>query len=142
VRARILAEHAVLRTLYETIEVHARAVLDGDPEDGPLRERSRELCGTLLRHIELEDAVLAPALRDTDAFGPLRAKQLLAEHDRQRSGLTATLLAIESCHHCELAGDMLALIDELRTDMAYEEETLLHPDLLRDDPIVADTEAG
>lgn len=143
VRTRILAEHAVLRVLYGTIEQHALAVLDDEADEaGPMRERCAELCNTLLRHIELENAVLAPALRDLDAFGPLRAKQLIEEHERQRSALTATLISIDALRDHQLAVDILGLLAELRTDMTYEEETLLHPDLLRDDLVTPDTEAG
>ena len=143
VRTRILAEHAVLRTLYGAIEAHARAVLeDEDDAAGPLREHCRELCNTLLRHIELENTVLAPALHDIDAFGPVRADQLRAEHERQCSALTTMLVSIDERRDRELADEVLRLLDELRTDMAYEEGTLLHPDLLRDDPVVTDTEAG
>ena len=143
VRTRILAEHTVLRSLYATIEEHALAVLDEEPDQGDvLRECCRDLYHTLLRHIELENAVLAPALRDTDAFGPLRADQLLAEHDRQRSLLFAALDANDERSAPELAGFALQLIEELRTDMSYEEQTLLHPDLLRDDVVSVAPEAG
>lgn len=143
VRARILAEHTVLRTLYGTTEAYARAVLeDEDDAAGPLREHCRELCNTLLRHIELENAVLAPALHDIDAFGPVRAQQLLAEHERQCSALTTMLISIDERGDRELAADVLGLLAELRTDMAYEEDALLHPDLLRDDLVAPDTEAG
>lgn len=143
VRTRILAEHAVLRTLYQRIEASARAVLEDERDSaGALHERCLELHRTLLCHIELENAVLAPALRDTDAFGPLRADQLLAEHERQRSVLTAILVPSEDRSDRDLAGDVLALVGELRIDMAYEEQTLLHPNLLRDDPIALDLEAG
>ena len=143
VRTRILAEHSVLRALYGTIEGSARAVLEDEPDaTGPLREDCRELCNILLRHIELENTVLAPALHELDAFGPVRAQQLIAEHERQRSVLTAMLVSIDEGRDRELAGDVLRLLGELRIDMAYEEETLLHPGLLRDDPVMPDTEAG
>ena len=93
-------------------------------------------------HLEFENAVLAPALYDLDAFGPVRARQLIAEHERQRSALTTMLGSIYERRDRELAGDMLGLLVELRVDMAYEEETLLHPDLLRDDCVAPDTETG
>lgn len=143
VRARILAEHTVLRALYAAVDQHARAVLEGEAgATDALRDRGRELCSTLLRHIELENTVLAPALHDLDAFGPVRAQQLLAEHERQRSVLTAMLVAIEEGRDRELAGNMLDLLSELRIDMAHEEQALLNPGLLRDDPVTPDIEAG
>jgi acetoin utilization protein AcuB len=143
VRTRILAEHTVLRALYAAVDQHARAVLAGEAgATAALRDRGRELCTTLLRHIELENTVLAPALHDLDAFGPVRAQQLIAEHERQRSVLASMLVAIDEGRDRELADDMLRLISELRIDMAHEEESLLHSGLLRDDLVAPDSEAG
>jgi hypothetical protein len=143
VRARILAEHDVLRVLYAKVEELALDVLDGESEaEGPLRERCRELYKTLLRHMELEDTILAPALRETNAFGPVRAANLLAEHRRQRTVLFEALAVAEHSSDIDLARSACELIGELRTDMAHEEQALLHPDLLKDDPIAVDAATG
>jgi CBS domain-containing protein len=143
VRARILAEHEVLRQLYANVEELARRVLaeDADAEE-PLRERCRELYQTLLRHMELENTILAPALRETAGFGQVRAQTLLDEHERQRSVLFQALIAVEADSEADLARDVCTLINELLVDMAHEEQALLHPDLLSDDPITADAATG
>lgn len=134
IRARILSEHEVLRSIYAKTEVSARSVLDGE-QDVPLREHCRELYRTLLRHIELENAILAPALYETDAFGPVRAEELLREHGRQRAALLNALESEDAISEIELAQAIRALLSELTLDMAHEERALLHPDLLRDDSI-------
>jgi len=145
VRTRILAEHHVLRELFANIEELALRVLADEPDadaEGCLRERCRELYQTLLRHIELENAILAPALRETNAFGPIREQTLLAEHERQRGALFAALSASEARSDEELARSVRMLVGELLADMAHEEQALLHPDLLKDDPIAVDAATG
>jgi CBS domain-containing protein len=136
VRARILSEHEVLRTIYAQTETSACSVLDGDAEAGAaLREQCNELYRTLLRHIELENAILAPALHDADAFGPVRAQELLREHARQREALLAALHSADASSEIQLAEGVRALLAELAIDMAHEERALLNPELLRDDSI-------
>jgi CBS domain-containing protein len=143
VRARILSEHNVLRSIYAKTEECALRVLDEDTEaHALLRERCRELYMTLLQHIELENTILAPALYATDAFGPLRAEELLREHRRQRKVLLAALDSSDTSSNVELARSVHALIAELEIDMAHEERALLHPDLLRDDLISVDGQSG
>lgn len=143
VRARILSEHGVLRSIYAKTEECARRVLDDDPEaHAPLRERCRELYQTLLRHIELENAILAPALHETDAFGPVRARELLREHRRQREVLLDALDSNDARSAAELARSICSLIAELVADMAHEERALLHPDLLKDDLVTVDGHSG
>ena len=142
VRARILDEHTMLRGLFIDLDRLAeQASQDGDEQvESALRERSRELCLTLGRHIELENRVLAPALREADGFGDVRAEQLLAEHAAQTRALQELLDRIGSMTVRELATAVRQLIQALRVDMFHEERALLSDDLLRDD--VVDVSAG
>jgi CBS domain-containing protein len=143
VRARILSEHEVLRSIYARTEELARRVLYEDMEaHAPLREHCRELYQTLLRHIELENTILAPALCETDAFGPVRAEELLREHARQSAVLLSAMDSSDAHSEVELARSVSNLIAELVIDMAHEERALLHPDLLRDDPVSVDAQTG
>jgi hypothetical protein len=143
VRKRILAEHQVLRSIYEKTGELARCVLARDAEaEGPLREQCRELYQTLLRHIELENAILAPALCETDAFGPVRAEELLREHRRQRKVLLEALDSTDAHSTRELARSVTLLIADLNVDMAHEERALLHPELLKDDAISVGANSG
>jgi hypothetical protein len=67
---------------------------------------------------------------------------LLTEHARQREALFEALLAAEARSEADLARSVRVLLGELRADMAHEEQALLHPDLLADDPIAVDAATG
>jgi hypothetical protein len=143
VRERILSEHQVLRSIYEKTGELAQRVLASDLDaQGPLRERCRELYETLLRHIELENAILAPALHEADAFGAVRADELLQEHRRQRALLLEALDAADDQPALELAESVTRLIVDLHVDMAHEERALLDSELLKDDPISVGANSG
>jgi hypothetical protein len=91
----------------------------------------------------VEDAYLAPALRESDGFGPVRADDLLHEHDRQRRLLRHALSSIDEQFSGQTLLDSIPpLIVMLRADMIHEENALLNPDLLKDDAITADTMTG
>jgi acetoin utilization protein AcuB len=145
IRARILAEHQVLASMYAEVEQLAAQVVDGDGDGDAgiaLRASCRSLYRTLQRHIEIENAVLGPALRDTDAFGQQRADGLLREHERQQSVLAAALATLDAAAPLAIARDCRQLIRELRADMAEEERALLDADLLKDDVVAVGTSTG
>jgi CBS domain-containing protein/iron-sulfur cluster repair protein YtfE (RIC family) len=137
VRARILDEHTMLRAIFIELDRLADQASEGPDEqvESALRERSRELCLTLGRHIELENRILAPALRQTDGFGDVRADQLLAEHATQTRALADLLERIDSMTVPQLATAVHELISALRADMFHEERALLSDELLRDDVV-------
>jgi len=139
VRTRILDEHTELRVVLADCLKLAGEVLAGQSgKKGLLRERCRDLYGMLLRHMELEDAILGPALRETDAYGPLREKQLREEHRNQRATLARALIDLDTDQDAtELAGFVKTLVDDITRDMAHEEKDLLTEDLLKDDIINA-----
>jgi hypothetical protein len=97
----------------------------------------------LTAHTRLEDDVLAPTLREIDAWGPVRANMLLEHHDQQRKDLERLL---QLYAHLRDPGDIanitLELIADIRADMRHEEQSLLSPTLLRDDVIAVAMEAG
>jgi hemerythrin-like domain-containing protein len=144
VRDLILAQHDHLRSLYAEVDALLARVQAGDHAAEPLlRERCRTVYQTLLRHMTVEDVMLAPALRETDGFGPLRADEMLSEHERQRRLLRYALSALdEQSATNALVQTMPPLLVSLRADMAHEERDLLDEDLLRDDTIVSDTMTG
>jgi acetoin utilization protein AcuB len=145
VRDRIRNEHTVLRTMLDEAERVARRVLSGDARLGVmLVDRANELYATLLRHLELEDRILAPELRETDAYGPLRADTLLEGHRVQRTVLKEALAAFKGG---KLAGHDLAatirdLVPEVRLDMEREERELLNERVLTDELVARDHFVG
>jgi len=144
VRDRILDEHRVLRRMLgEAVEL-ADAVLEGDDEArARLFESSRELYQTLLRHVDLEDAILAPVLRETDVYdGPVRADELEKEHVEQRQELREALAAVETEGASGLARSIKEFVPRVMKGMVHEEQSLLTEAVLKDDPIHIDFFTG
>jgi acetoin utilization protein AcuB len=142
VRERVLDEHEVLRQMLDRVADLAVQVLDDeDALEGSsgLRWNARELYQTLLRHIDLEDALLAPVLRAAnDEVGQQRAAALEAEHRAQRVQLRSMLSTLDDglVADAHLARSIQALVPFVRKDMQHEERELLDG-LLVDDPDVS-----
>ena len=141
VRRRILSEHQDLRRLLTEVTRLAQeareAAEDSGPASGALRDGTRRLHAMLMAHLDLEDRILVPAIRDADGFGPVRAQQLAAEHAAQREELEITLGAVARAFGsgAELATHVARFADRLQRDMDHEEKAFLTEELLRDDII-------
>lgn len=142
VRARIFREHLALQDQLDRIEAHTLRAQAGELEHTRLLELARSLYRDLREHIDFEDALLGPALRDADAWGAVRADELERHHSEQRHSLR--VLAEQSeCEATEqLAQTLTSVITALRVDMAHENRDLLSSDLLRDDLIALDASGG
>ena len=133
VRKRVLEEHVTLRGLIATVLSHAERVLDAEAKsDEELPLHARELYSTLVRHLDLEDLILAPALRSADAWGEARSDALLAEHRLQRQQLHEALRVLEEDGVAKLAQSLQSFARDILDDMAREEEKLLTEELLGD----------
>jgi iron-sulfur cluster repair protein YtfE (RIC family) len=139
VRALILREHAAIAVSLADL---AAAV---NPPAQVSTTHTMHLCRKLYKqlsgHLDLEDEVLVPVLRDSDAWGDVRADTLLRHHQAQRQELKF-LAGTDAPEAPELADRLTQLIDELRKDMAHEERHLLSADLLRDDVLAINLEDG
>lgn len=136
VRQRIIREHADLDAMMRRLEELARAVTSGDRSAvEELRAGARGLYERLRTHIDLEDRILAPALRDTPGFGEVREEQLLKHHAEQRAAIDGHLEVLDELLGPALADQILVFIDDIRQDIASEANDLLKPELLKDDLI-------
>jgi iron-sulfur cluster repair protein YtfE (RIC family) len=145
VRRRILDDHTALRRRLEEIEELAKGVAaDERHHVGGLRARAEELLRVLSEHMYWEDRHLAPALEDADAWGPERARLLEQDHRDQRSFLADVVERLQDQQQPPplLATKLLDLVGRLRADMEEEEGFFLDPDVLRDDVIGVNVEAG
>jgi len=145
-------EHTNIRVLLDRTDDQAREILDADDGLGyanldrevhALRDTARQLYASLTSHIDHENRLLAPALKDTDAWGPLRADGLLSGHAQQRVALEGALMELDDLTQPAkaLAVHVEDLIRAIRDDLEIEENTLLSPELLRDDPIIENPES-
>ncbi|MDX1649005.1 MAG: hemerythrin domain-containing protein [Myxococcota bacterium] len=137
VRRRILDEHTRICGWLAELEHLAIRLRRGEPDlTSELHRRVAALRTFFLSHLELEERVLAPALRRAGGVGPERAARLQAEHGAQREALArfADGLAASGVPVATLADAVDAFVADVRRDMHAEEALELDPDLLRDDP--------
>jgi len=143
VRTRILDGHRVLRDQLAKLEGEIDALARHEAQVESVIEAARWLLAELTAHTQLEDDVLAPALRELDAWGAVRANMLLEHHEQQREDLRRLLSIYDQPQDPQLVAEItLALIADIRADMHHEETGLLSAALLRDDLISLDMEVG
>jgi iron-sulfur cluster repair protein YtfE (RIC family) len=144
VRERILGEHARLREQLAKLQGLARWLRDDPAPLLAVQRVSRRLLAELDAHTLLEDAVLGPALRDIDAWGPIRQRELLAHHVEQRNMLHQLLADYATCSDdCPRVAELtLSWISDVVTDMDHEEHSIISQNLLRDDLVAVDVDCG
>jgi acetoin utilization protein AcuB len=144
IRARILREHERIRSLLDHMEVLAGRLASGERSTGVrLRNWARELSSVLRAHLDLEEELLLPAIRQVDAFGDARADELLAEHAVQRQLLGRVVDELCTApSDAALAVGVLELVRALRDDIVAEERDFLGEVLLRDSLVPVDSFGG
>jgi hypothetical protein len=145
VATRILQDHALLRPLLRETRLLADRVAKGDTvARAPLRSFALMLYEKLVAHIELENRLLAPVVRDIIGWGPSLHADMMREHARQRERLESDIADLKTGCICgeRLATNIDGFVDSLMQDMEAEERhLLLRPDLLAASPL-SDGEAG
>ncbi len=143
VRDLILRQHADLgASLAELAAVSADlGARGGAHSTADVTRLCKRLFAQLSQHLALEDGVLAPALREADAWGNERADALVRHHQEQRRELTF-LMGTDEFDPQQLAPRLAQLLKDLREDMAHEEADILSADLLRDDVVAIAMEDG
>lgn len=144
VRDSILRDHDQIRELLATVDDLAAAVVRGGCDALPLRRSASRLYELLQGHLDFEDEHLIPAIRDADAWGEERARQLQEEHREQRELLSYVLGQIEDREHApKLLGQTLkGFVAAMIEDMDHEENAIVNEEILRDDVVGIDVEAG
>jgi iron-sulfur cluster repair protein YtfE (RIC family) len=145
VRRTVLGEHAKLRGLLAEVQSLVSLVARGhrDAED-LLRERGRALHDFFCGHLDLEDRILVPALRQSDGWGEERARLVSEEHREQREIMSYILERLTDPQRPGIlvARDLASLADRLAADMMHEEDAMLSDRVLRDDVIAIDAMTG
>jgi hemerythrin-like domain-containing protein len=150
VRSVVLTEHMTIRLLIAHLERATNQMLRSSVRSAAsfseVNRLAHDLVGVMQRHFELENTVLAPILRGLDAWGDVRADRMLSEHASQCAMLGSFKQELKhaagTAEHDRLAGLVSALSEAIQQDMRIEEQGLLRPDLLRDDPLPASVELG
>ena len=142
VRDRIVSEHADMLERLAALDVTLSELRCGRASWQSAVSECHSLYDALIAHIDMEDELLVPALRDIDAWGSVRADMLTQHHVAQRQELRAVLGDNGESDQRVLATRVGRLIDDLLTDMAHEEREVLARDLLRDDVIAIALEDG
>jgi iron-sulfur cluster repair protein YtfE (RIC family) len=135
VRATILAEHRKIRSRLARLEAGATALLSCSLPKSHARhallQRALQLCRELQAHVAFENQVLVPVIEGMDAWGPLRAERLIAEHEQQLQLLRAyadTLTSHDGSAQT-LAVAVWQLVETVRQDMHDEEAAVLSPEV-------------
>ena len=134
IREMILEQHRVLKMRLSALEEAARELQAKKILPADLKRFASELYAMLISHVQDEERLLVPELRDADGFGPARVNAFLEEHEQQRRILGEILKSIkETSNHEELIQRIYGLVERIRNDIEEEESTHLSPNLLKDD---------
>lgn len=135
VREHILAEHGRLLSLLEHAERVAIQVRE-DPESYPLlHEIAGRLESELGEFFDQQEDLLEPALRETDAWGDIRAERLENYLHGQRLAVDAACRQVEAGElpTWRAADELEELVHVVRAGLVRAERSFLREDLLRDD---------
>ncbi len=142
-RERLLREHQSLRRSVQAVEgLLDQAEFDREDAVLELRTKTRDLYTSLCDHLEREEQLLSPVLREANAFGEEREAQLHENHRAQREKLASQLADSDTMTNTELVASLRAWIPTALQDLEREEREVLTEDMLSDIPTVVDTFGG
>lgn len=127
VAVRVRREHATIRALLDDVDRACIAARERRP--GGLKQLLRavwELYVSFEEHLVMEEAQVVPIIRAHEAFGDMRADEMLAEHDEQRR----VLLALVDDTECDtkdtdaLVARVAELVASFRSDITAEDAWL------------------
>jgi hypothetical protein len=142
-RKLLLQQHRVLRDRLDVLELSTERLCEEPKSRDAVRRAARDALRLLVAHTRLEDAILAPALREGGAWGHVRARDLLEHHAEQRDQLSGLIESYRSGEPLEqVTVRTLAWISDVRADMAHEERTVLGRESPEGDIVATDGEGG
>src|SRR5690606_13832371 len=139
IRAHFLEGQSRLRRLLgEALDLARRARAGERALAGRLVDMAERITGMVFRLIDEEEDLLPPALLQADAWDEVRVERMYRYHRQWRSAVLSLLRQVHGRRlpPARLAEELEELVEELEQGLCRAERTLLHPDVLRDDPIV------
>lgn len=144
IREQILEERRRIRPLLDQAERCAERALVGQASERELLARTAALEEAYRDLVDDEKALLIPELREADAWGEVRASELISTHRDQRARLATTRDAAEEgvVAPRQLARRVILTVQAIRSELDRQERRYLSPDLLRDDLVVISQTGG
>jgi hypothetical protein len=136
VRAQLLEQHRQIRELMVTTKEVAVRARSGETDREELRATVASLADCVRAHNRREEELLLDFILTVDAWGPVRAAIMTAEHVKEHNRFDAALLGLRSASAENAGVGVIALIALLRDHMEREEAAFLGDDVLRDDAVV------
>ncbi|MCB9789008.1 MAG: hemerythrin domain-containing protein [Deltaproteobacteria bacterium] len=145
IRRRVLDDHGALRDEMEGLaELVKRAgAAEGRlPED--LVDAARTFAEQVRAHLEYEEQVLIPALRESTNWGKVNTGDVRRYHGEQEASLArlAPLLEDAAVGLPRFVAALRGVMELVVEDMKHEEADLLVPKMLSDDPVGIDVSDG
>lgn len=135
VRRRILDEHTRISGWLAELEHLARRLRTGEPGiPEEVAKRVKNFRTFFFSHLDLEERILVPALRQAGDESVGVADRLIQEHGSQRGMVDRFVqgVAAESAAPVDLAKAVDDFVEDIRADMRAEESVELDPTLLHD----------
>jgi hypothetical protein len=137
-RARLLEQHQDLRDRLGRVTLLVKDLLAGLPVADALGVAVAGVATAFDEHNAFEETLLTPMLAATDAFSDVRIARMVGEHTEEHRAFSAFLASPLPA----VAAGWADFAEEISAHIEAEERTFLHPWVLRDDLVTADTSDG
>jgi hemerythrin HHE cation binding domain-containing protein len=142
IRTELLEQHRQIRESMATTRDIALRVREGDGENRELHASLIRLADRVRRHNLREEELLGNIIPTIDAWGPVRAAIMTAEHIKEHGRLYTALLGIPATSGETAAVGIVELIALMLDHMDREEATFLNEEVLSDDGVIASQSDG
>jgi hypothetical protein len=142
IRRELLEQHRQIRESMATTRDIALRVREGDGENRELQASIIRLADRVRTHNLREEELLGNIIPTIDAWGPVRAAIMTAEHIKEHGRLYTALLGIPATSAETAAVDVVALIAVMLDHMDREEAAFLNEGVLSDDVVIANQTDG
>ncbi len=143
IRDELLAQHAELRTMIDTLTHMLGRWKAGEAVRDDVEGTLGLLADAFRTHNAREEELLGDVIRTIDAWGPARADIMTDEHAQEHAEMYDALVGAHRAPDAAAAEVVVRqVIERLLDHMVREEKTCLSEQVLHDDPFAADYFGG